>query len=1020
MPDTQKTYPSTTASAQRENTRLLFARIDAVVVRHLSELRKPGVLSVRPGYKAVGGWLTATPSIVVVVRSKDTEVSPDQKLPSSLEGIPVDVREASPLQLLRADDPTKYQLAAATAHHEVRLPEFPFEREVTTGNPLTSLTAAPDANAELSAKPQIPYKSLSDVPLTPVEDNMTITCHASPDAGWPELKAFLDGTKTSLTVGMYDFTSAHILQEVTDAVENSRGDLKLTLDHPAPNPTLDQTDDVTVQSLENSLGNQQFQSAWALVRSSAKASSWCFPTAYHIKVAVRDSASLWLSSGNFNNSNQPDIDPVNHPSKSADQIASKSDRDWHLVIDHSGLAQTYEKYLQNDFETAAQNAQTGLGVASETLTLAEALGLSAIPDAALMVPSQYFAPKTINKRVRVQPLLTPDVKDGSPQYCTAVLSLIQSAQKSLYLQTQYIHPSDKAQDQGLTDLIDAVIERQQAGVDVRIITSQFQGMNGWLDRLQQAGVDLSSVRIQTGVHNKGIVVDSKVVMVSSQNWSGDGVLRNRDAGMIIFDEDAAQYFEQIFIHDWVNMARQQAAGLKSSTVLPDTKAAVASAFAASTSVQITTPAALSEAHIASQFEAHGTAQVMVFLHPLLSLSSAEGRKQPPPNLARHFVPPRIVSLRRREAALALTSTTLSAVAARETASPNVRMFPRLGVMLGSVTPTGLAALSQEPEVARVTGAPPITIIRPVVMSEAAALENVTWGIQMLRVPELWNAGITGKDVLVAHLDTGVDGGHPALQNAIKAFALFDEMGNLTTPSPAAHDSGQHGTHTAGTIAGRTTNGQSFGVAPEALLLSACVIEGGDVIARVLGGMEWALENQARVLSMSLGLPGWWPSFQPLMRTLRQQGVLPCIAAGNEGVGTSRSPGNYPEVLSVGAVDDNSAVANFSSSDTVQGHQIPDLVSPGVAVFSSVPGGGYMKMSGTSMATPHMAGLAALLLHAQPAATVDEIENAILQSCKRTAGMDPLRAGAGVPDAVIAYTTLTGRPLARSAPVNSAA
>ena len=77
--------------------------------------------------------------------------------------------------------------------------------------------------------------------------------------------------------------------------------------------------------------------------------------------------------------------------------------------------------------------------------------------------------------------------------------------------------------------------------------------------MQSAGLDLSHVRIQANVHNKGIVVDLQVVAVGSQNWSGDGTLRNRDATLIIYNAEAAQYWEQIFIHDWTKMASQQAA-----------------------------------------------------------------------------------------------------------------------------------------------------------------------------------------------------------------------------------------------------------------------------------------------------------------------------------------------------------------------------------------------------------------------------------------------------------------------------
>jgi len=89
--------------------------------------------------------------------------------------------------------------------------------------------------------------------------------------------------------------------------------------------------------------------------------------------------------------------------------------------------------------------------------------------------------------------------------------------------------------------------------------SQYQASNGWLDKLQEAGIDLAHVRIQFGVHNKGFIIDGKVVVISSQNWSADGVLRNRDAGVVIENATAANYYVQIFDHDWVNLAVQTTA-----------------------------------------------------------------------------------------------------------------------------------------------------------------------------------------------------------------------------------------------------------------------------------------------------------------------------------------------------------------------------------------------------------------------------------------------------------------------------
>ena len=103
----------------------------------------------------------------------------------------------------------------------------------------------------------------------------------------------------------------------------------------------------------------------------------------------------------------------------------------------------------------------------------------------------------------------------------------------------------------------AVAKKINDGLDVRLIMSEYETTDK-LELLQGAGIDLSPVRIQANVHNKGIIVDSQVVAVGSQNWSGDGVLRNRDATLIIYNEDAAKYWQQIFIHDRTRMASQQA------------------------------------------------------------------------------------------------------------------------------------------------------------------------------------------------------------------------------------------------------------------------------------------------------------------------------------------------------------------------------------------------------------------------------------------------------------------------------
>jgi len=198
------------------------------------------------------------------------------------------------------------------------------------------------------------------------------------------------------------------------------------------------------------------------------------------------------------------------------------------------------------------------------------------------------------------------------------------------------------------------------------------------------------------------------------------------------------------------------------------------------------------------------------------------------------------------------------------------------------------------------------------------------------------------------------------------------------------------------------------MAPDALLASAIVIEGGNATARVLAGMDWIIGEGAKILSMSLGFRGYTEDFLPLTKILRAREVLPVFAIGNEGAGTSRSPGNYDVSLSVGAMDENDKVADFSGSRAFARSvepTVPCLVAPGVAIISAMPGAGYQEMDGTSMATPHIAGLAALLMQAKPAKTIDEVQKAIFDSCAPLKGELAERQGRGVPDAVQALALL---------------
>ena len=336
-------------------------------------------------------------------------------------------------------------------------------------------------------------------------------------------------------------------------------------------------------------------------------------------------------------------------------------------------------------------------------------------------------------------------------------------------------------------------------------------------------------------------------------------------------------------------------------------------------------------------------------------------------------------------------------------------FPFLGVVHGVVDQAGLDRLADHEATHKVVHAPDLVTIPPVRSNSVQApAAEVTWGLQRMKAADIWQRGYTGRNIVVAHLDSGADSQHPALQGAIDKYAVFDSEGNPVDTRGPYEDGDDHGTHTGATLAGRRVDGAPvIGMAPDAELIDATIVGHGDTVARVLAGMNWALQKGARVLNLSVGFPGWKESFESIIKILRAQHLLPVVAIGNDGAGHTRSPGNFPTVLSVGATDNNDKVAKFSSSHNPGDKGMgPMVCAPGVKILSARPGGGYREADGSSMATPHVAGLAALLFSAKPDATIDEVEQAIVKSCSNPAGEDTTRIGAGIPDGIAALNRLT--------------
>ena len=296
-----------------------------------------------------------------------------------------------------------------------------------------------------------------------------------------------------------------------------------------------------------------------------------------------------------------------------------------------------------------------------------------------------------------------------------------------------------------------------------------------------------------------------------------------------------------------------------------------------------------------------------------------------------------------------------------------------------------------------------------------AADLYAWGIDDMRVPELWAAGALGDGVVVAHLDTGVDEDHVALEGRVAHRAVTRTDGQLASTTQMVDPDG-HGTHTAGSICGQPFLGVWMGVAPGATLACATVMEGGDLTKRLLRGLQWVLDLKddpegpvdIRVLNLSLGFKGWELCFRPVLQKIQAAGILTVACVGNDGRDTSRSPGNYRETLAVGAYDQEDRVWSGSSSNTWStGRFVPDLVAPGVDIPSARAGttNGYETRRGTSMATAYVSGLAALLFSKHPSARPEEVKQAILNGCWTLDGVAESRQGYGWPDAVEAMKAL---------------
>ncbi|WP_187285779.1 S8 family serine peptidase [Streptomyces sp. ME109] len=306
--------------------------------------------------------------------------------------------------------------------------------------------------------------------------------------------------------------------------------------------------------------------------------------------------------------------------------------------------------------------------------------------------------------------------------------------------------------------------------------------------------------------------------------------------------------------------------------------------------------------------------------------------------------------------------------------------------------------------------------------DGRARATLSDSVAQIGAPGVWAGGNTGEGVDVAVLDTGYDEGHPDLRDVVRDSDSF-------VPGESVTDRNGHGTHVASTIAGSgaASGGKERGVAPGVRLHVGKVLadEGYGYDSWILAGMEWAARDvHARVISMSLGsaenADGETVLAQAVDELSSETGALFTIAAGNDGPGaqTVRSPGTADAALTVGAVDSSDAIADFSSRGPRYGDDAikPEITAPGVGILAARSqyigdgSGFYMSASGTSMATPHVAGVAALVAAAHPDWTGSRIKDALVSTAEATPDIGADDGGNGRVDAAAAATaslTATG-------------
>jgi hypothetical protein len=396
----------------------------------------------------------------------------------------------------------------------------------------------------------------SEMFLGQVKERMDAIFHVSPDAGFSNLKAFLERVGHNLTATMYEWEPNHVSDAIEAAMKPAGRTLRMvTQKNGVGNSDATET---AVQDMKDRI-KTKFKHVWASVRGPAR----LIPDSYHIKVASRDDEEVWLSSGNWKTSNQPE-DPTR------DSALRKFNREWHAIIKNERLATLFRKYIEFDFRQATRfplEEREAVAVADIELF---------IPDEALAVsleriPSATYQDqlKIENEELDIQPLLTPDRDaQGRRIFMKFATDMVQRATRRVLIQNQSFSLTDD-NSREFENFFKVVKQKQESIEDVRIIfrdakdyhrAADLEKQQQLIERLKDFGLDVSpdAMRLQMKCHTKGIIVDSKEVLLGSQNLTNGGSLFNRDASLLVRSPKVAAFYEKIFLYDWENLTNNEA------------------------------------------------------------------------------------------------------------------------------------------------------------------------------------------------------------------------------------------------------------------------------------------------------------------------------------------------------------------------------------------------------------------------------------------------------------------------------